>query len=92
MVDAAAEIAKLEKQLGSVDQRGQGLERQMNIPGYETKVRFFPSSSSALFPHTLTLPSLPPSLPPLLPSRCLPISGRATPTKPRLWARRRRTF
>ncbi|KAM3567923.1 hypothetical protein VYU27_009940 [Nannochloropsis oceanica] len=38
MVDASAEIAKLEKQLGSVDQRVQGLERQMNIPGYETKV------------------------------------------------------
>jgi valyl-tRNA synthetase len=38
MVDAAAEIRKLEKQLGQVDTRVTSLAKQMAIPGYEAKV------------------------------------------------------
>ncbi len=38
MVDAAAEIRKLEKQLGQVEARETGLQKQMAIPGYEDKV------------------------------------------------------
>lgn len=39
MVDAAAEIRKLEKQLGQVETRATSLQKQMAIPGYEEKVR-----------------------------------------------------
>lgn len=39
MVDAAAEIRKLEKQLGQVETRATALQKQMAIPGYEEKVR-----------------------------------------------------
>lgn len=38
MVDASAEIRKLEKQLGQVDTRIATLQKQMAIPGYEEKV------------------------------------------------------
>lgn len=38
MVDAAAEIRKLEKQLGQVETRATTLQKQMAIPGYEEKV------------------------------------------------------
>lgn len=39
MVDAAAEIKKLEKQLGQVETRVASLQKQMAMPGYEQKVR-----------------------------------------------------
>lgn len=39
MVDAAAEIKKLEKQLGQVETRVASLQKQMTMPGYEQKVR-----------------------------------------------------
>lgn len=38
MVDASAEIRKLEKQLGQVDTRIATLQKQMAVPGYEEKV------------------------------------------------------
>lgn len=38
MVDAAAEIRKLEKQLGQVETRAISLQKQMAIHGYEEKV------------------------------------------------------
>ena len=38
MVDAEAEIKKLEKQLGQVDTKAGSLQKQMTIPGYEEKV------------------------------------------------------
>jgi hypothetical protein len=74
MVDATAEIVKLEKQLGSVDQRVQGLERQMTIPGYETKVAFslfFFSQNSSFVAGSRggeNLAFIPPHPPFLLPS------------------------
>lgn len=39
MVDAKAEITKLEKQLTQVDTRVASLTKQMTIPDYENKVR-----------------------------------------------------
>ena len=67
MVDAEAEIKKLEKQLGLVDGKVAGLERQMNIPGYEEKVRqnpptlFLPTHPSIYLPALTHSPTHPPT-------------------------------